>query len=71
MAKTGIAVADENRVRVAQLASSAGWQARGRRLEQVVSEYRESVTVTISSDDAKHLVLRARIKKPLRAKGMG
>ena len=69
MAKTGIAAADENRVRVAQLASAAGWQARGRRLEQVVSEYREVITATISSEDAKSLVLRARIKKPLKAKG--
>ena len=49
MTKTGASAVDENKVRVARLASSAGWQARGRRLEQIIAEYRELKTVTVSA----------------------
>ena len=56
---------DPNKARVAQLASTAGWQARGNRLDQIVSEYKEVRTVSLPPQQLSGLVRRMRIKEDL------
>ena len=65
MSKTGLSLVDENKTRCALLSSSAGWQARGRRLEQVIAEYRDVQTVLLPAALLGNLQPRQRIKAPI------
>jgi hypothetical protein len=62
MAKAGTGLIDEKKRRVANLASAAGWQAMGRRLEQVISEFLEVVKVQAPKAEFGHLVRLSRLK---------
>ena len=65
MAGTNAFLVDANKARVAQLSSAAGWQARGRRLEQVVSEHRSTMVVDVGDAQLQGLQRRQRLKAPL------
>ena len=70
MSRTNASLVDTNKARVAKLTASAGWQARGRRLELIVSEYREVHPVEVPRARASALSLRQRIKTPLEVGGV-
>ena len=57
---------DENKVRVARLAAASGWQARGRRLEQLVSEFKIEHSVVVAASECAHLSSRQRFDKPVK-----
>ena len=61
MAKAAAAGHDENKRRVAKANAAANWQARGRRMDQVVPEYREVVALRLSESDCAGLNRRMRL----------
>jgi hypothetical protein len=65
MAKTNVSLVDANKERVSKLSSTAGWQARGRRLDQVVAERKSTVVVSAHAATAAKLQRRQRIKSAL------
>ena len=61
-AKTAASTADANKRKVALVAASAGIQARGRRLDEIIPEYKAKLIVEVSPSEAKTLVVRDRLK---------
>jgi hypothetical protein len=62
MAKAVTPLVDANKARVAKLSSAAAWQSRGRRLEQLVSEYKRIDSALVPSDRCQNWKLRQRLK---------
>ena len=54
---------DANERRVALLAASAGWQARGRRLKAIVPKYKRTRSVEISAQEAARFSKRQKLKE--------
>ena len=54
---------DENKAKVAKIAAVAGWQSRGRAMDQVVPEHKELWMITAPIDASSGLVRRMRYKK--------
>ena len=61
-AKTSAFSTDANKRKVALQAASAGIQARGKRLEEIITEYKAKISVEVPPSEAKALVLRERFK---------
>ena len=53
---------DANKTKVALQAAAAGWQARGRRLAPMVSEYKRMREIQVSREEAAKLKKRQRLK---------
>jgi hypothetical protein len=64
VAKVKNVATDANKIRVAKLASATGWQARGRRLDQIVAEHKDCVTVTLQKPLPAGLTRRSRLAEP-------
>ena len=69
MAKSNSIASDENKIRVAKLSSSAGWQSRGKRLEQIIAEHKEIMQVPVPKAQYINLKRRQRIAKSLHLAG--
>ena len=69
MAKAATAGSDENKKRVAKANAAASWQSRGRRLEQVVGEYRQIVTINMEKGQCAGLTKRCRFERAKRVGG--
>ena len=62
MARAAAAGTDENKKRVAKANAAASWQSRGRRLDQIVAEFRQVVTLHLSELECEGLIRRARLR---------
>ena len=60
MARAAAAGSDANKKRVAKANAAASWQSRGRRLGQVIDEFRQTVTINMAESQCAGLVKRAR-----------
>ena len=61
MAQAVAAGKDENKKRVARANAAASWQSRGRRLDQIVAEFRQVVTLQLSEGQCNGLCRRSRL----------
>ena len=62
MSRASAASRDENRTRVAKASAAANWQSRGRRLDQLIREFRQEVTLHLSDEECEGLVRRGRLQ---------
>ena len=65
-AKVQMSCSDENKKKVALTAAAAGRQARGKRVERLISEYKSTMKVTVPRELALPLAKRRRLEAPLR-----
>ena len=63
MAKAAASGSDENRRRVAKANAAAGWQSRGRRIGQIIPEFRQTVTLHLKEHECSGLSRRSRLEK--------
>ena len=61
----------DNKRRVALLASAAGWQARGRRLDQLVAEFLDTRTLIMPTAECSNLKGLDRFKRATVLGGQG
>ena len=64
-AKVQSVCSDENKRKVATTAAAAGRQARGKRVDRLIAEYKDTIKVTIPQDQAEPLSKRKRLEAPL------
>ena len=64
-ARVQLACTDENKKKVAMTAAAAGRQARGKRVDRLIPEYKSAVKVAVPAELAAPLAKRKRLQAPL------
>ena len=64
-ARVQLAYSDENKRKVARTAAAAGRQARGKRVDRLIPEYKNTVQVLVPAELAVPLAKRKRLQAPL------
>ena len=62
MARAAASGSDENKKRVAKANAAANWQSRGRRMDQIIPEFRQVVALNLSDAECANLRKRMRLE---------